>query len=764
LAAVLAACAGLAHAQPSAKPGPYNGHKLVRVEVRNAAELMRVNQIVTNVWDCVIGVGPLSVQVTPEQEAALVGLGLEPRVLVADVQRLLDAERAQIDAARVGNDIAWFSTYRTLTEINTRVDQLAATSGGIATTFSIGTSVEGRQIRGIRFSAPDQPGNPRSSRPAVLVHGGQHAREWVNHMTTTFVADQMLEKYLTGDPRMAAILSRVEMIVIPVVNPDGYEFSWTAGNRLWRKNRRPNAGGTIGVDLNRNWGFQWGGEGASTNPGNDTYRGPSAFSEPETSAMRDFVIANPRIAANIDFHSYSQLILSPWGYTSALPLDAALFDDLNDRLADGIQSVNGLRYTAGPAYTTIYPASGVAPDWMWGARGILSWTIELRDNGTNGFVLPADQIIPTARENFEAVLRLAEFVREPVRWSFRSGLPQIAQTGLTVDVKPTIQSGSEIVVPATTKLYQRTSPGAGFSVSNLSALGDSTYQGILAPGSCHQVTQFYFEAQTQLGTVVRYPADAPASVLEVRWGELVQVFSDNMETDRGWSTSAPGDTATSGLWERGIPQATAAQPGNQVTPGGQFCFITGAAAGGSVGAFDVDGGATTLTSPAINGLPSVPYPVIYDATLTYWRFFSNNAGSNPNTDAMLVQLSSNNGATFRELEAITTTTPDWTRREQILPASDISSAMRLRFIASDLGGGSIVEGAVDDVSLRILYCPPDLDINRDENEDLTDAQLLAQVVVGLISREPGWLEGDINGDGNVDITDAQIIAILVSGG
>lgn len=762
--AMMVGAAGLARAQESAPPGPYHGQKVVRINVRSAAELMRVNQIVTNVWDCRIGVGPLHVQVTPEQEAALVGLGLEPEVMVPDVQALLDAERAQIDQTNMQRDIAWFATYRTLTEINTRLDQLAAANPTLASTVVLGNSLEGRPIRGIRFSAPDLPGNPRSGRPIVLINGGQHAREWVNHMTSMFVADQMLERYAAGDARIRAAMERCEVIVVPVVNPDGYEFTWTPNNRLWRKNRRPNPGGSFGVDLNRNWGYEWGGQGSSGTQNNETYRGPTAFSEPESQALRDFVIANPRIAAHIDFHSFSQLILSPWGYTSQLPPDRPLFAQLDDMLADAIESVNGLRYTSGPAYTTIYPAAGVAPDWMYGARGIISWTIELRDTGTNGFVLPADQIIPTASENFEAVIRLAEYAANPVRWSFPAPIPTIGRAGQALPLTVTIQSGSQAVSPATAILKYRVQPyGSGdFATVPLAPVSGTTYGVQLPAGVCHQTTDFYFEVQTQAGSTVRFPADAPASVLSVRWGEVQTRFADTMETERGWTIGAPGDAATVGIWERAVPQATAAQPGNQVTPGGQFCFITGAQAGTGVGSFDVDGGATTLTSPRIDAVPPGRFPSVFQTTLVYSRWYSNNGGANPNSDSMPVQISTNDGATWSDVEVVSENAGAWVRRE-VAMSGELSNQTRLRFIARDLGAGSIVEAAVDDVSLTQLVCPPDIDINRDENEDLLDAQNLAQVVVGLIQPGPDWLEGDIDGNENVDLQDAQWIAIIVLG-
>src|SRR5205085_9403103 len=145
---------------------------------------------------------------------------------------------------------------------------------------------------GLRITGPGSTTN----RPAGLWWGGQHAREWATVPLPEYCAEQLLTKYAT-DPHIQGLVNSVEFIFVPIMNPDGYDYTWTT-TRLWRKNRHSGIAGcgtTVGVDLNRNWGYQWGGEGASTACNNETYRGPSAFSEPETQVMRNFVQANPRI-------------------------------------------------------------------------------------------------------------------------------------------------------------------------------------------------------------------------------------------------------------------------------------------------------------------------------------------------------------------------------------------------------------------------------------------------------------------------------------
>lgn len=243
--AIVAAMAVPALAQHEPPPGPYVGHQLVRVSVQTAAQRDAALGIATTAWNCTPGLRDLDLQVTPEQLDALRAMGLAPEVVLPDVQAFLDAAQAENDAARMQRDASWFGAFKTLAEIHARLDQLAAQYPAICTTFVAGQTLEGRDIKGLRITGPDQPGNPRSTRPAVLYNACQHAREWATPMTVMWIADRLVETYGT-DARLSWYVNNLEVIIIPVVNADGYEFSWGQGNRLWRKNRRPNAGGLPG--------------------------------------------------------------------------------------------------------------------------------------------------------------------------------------------------------------------------------------------------------------------------------------------------------------------------------------------------------------------------------------------------------------------------------------------------------------------------------------------------------------------------------------
>ena len=745
-------------AAPVAAPGPvetYTGRSVLRVETRTPAELMAVMALAEDVWTHTPRVGPLDVMVTPDRAGAVrayaAARGLPVEVMIPDVASAVREERARIERSNLARGLGWYEDFKDLTQVYAKVDELVAAHPAMASQAVIGQGHEGRPIRVLRISAPDSPENPRAGRRQVIFTGTQHAREWVSPMTVMYIAETLLNAY-GSDPDVRAAMDSIEFLIVPVVNPDGYTFSWT-NQRMWRKNRRNNGNGSFGVDTNRNFPYQWGGEGASGNTGNDTYRGPSAGSEPETQAVMALANAAPRLDAHIDFHSYSQLILSPWGYTSSLPPDAALFDDLNARMASAILATWGQTYVGGPSYTTIYPASGVMPDWMYGARGALSWTIELRDTGQFGFILPADQILPCAQENFNAVMELAGFVQSPVSISFPGGIPSERPAGAPASFGVTVSAWNDTVASAA--LWYRRAGEAAFVSAPLESLGGTAYRATLPASSCGVVTEFYIEASGVSGRSGRAPAGAPGVFFASSAADRVVVFADACEGVNGWAVGAPGDAATTGLWSNDVPQATAAQPGNQVTPGGARCWITDGRAGAGVGTYDVDGGATTLTSPRFSALGPSGW-INPRVTLAYWRWYSNDRGSNPNTNSMPVLISNDDGATWSPVELVAENAGRWVEKRWDLAGVGgggvvPTDRMRLRFVARDLTG-AIVEAAVDEVSVAVTGCPPNpADFNGDGFIDFFDLDAFIECFEGGAC--PEGKTADFNGDGFIDFFD-----------
>ena len=379
----------------------YDNYKLVRTQLNSQDQLQTMLSISQDHWTESAGIGPVEFSVSPRGMQALDASGIQYEVLIDNLQAMIDAERRRLDKADPLAAGGWFADFKDYDAANAYLNELAALRVDITEVFEVGTSLEGRAINAIRITGPGQ------NKPVVLLNGCQHAREWVAVMIPMYIADQLIREYGI-DPIITDLVDRVEIVIIPIVNPDGYEYSWDV-DRFWRKNRRPNGGGSFGVDLNRNWDFGWGGEGSSGNPNSQIYRGVAPFSEPESAAMRDFYQANPQIVANIDFHSYSQLVLQPWGYSPDLPDDHIALDSLGGEMASIITSVNGESYVNGPVYSILYPASGISIDWTYGDQGVFSYTIELRDQGFYGFVLPPEQIIPNAQEIFPAMLHLLEW-------------------------------------------------------------------------------------------------------------------------------------------------------------------------------------------------------------------------------------------------------------------------------------------------------------------------------------------------------------------
>jgi len=202
--------------------------------------------------------------------------------------------------------------------------------------------------------------------------------------------------------------------IAPILNADGYEYTWT-GDRNWRKTMSPNAGNPkcFGTDPNRNWAFHWGEAGTSTNKCSESYQGPSAASEVEVQAIQSFICdRKATLKGYVNFHAYSQLWMSPWGWTDALPADYTKQNGLSASVTKAITAVHGTKFEYGPISTTIYPASGSSADYTYGVCGIkYSYGVELRDTGRYGFLLPADQIVPSGEEILAGVVAMANYIK-----------------------------------------------------------------------------------------------------------------------------------------------------------------------------------------------------------------------------------------------------------------------------------------------------------------------------------------------------------------
>jgi hypothetical protein len=250
-----------------------------------------------------------------------------------------------------------FGPYYTYDEMVAAIDEIHADHPGITNKVDIGTSIQGRTIWAMKVSD-----NPliEEGEPQTLFTSVHHAREPIGCSILIDFLNTLTDNYGV-DPMITFIVENREIWVVPVVNPDGYVINEIVPDGMWRKNRRDNGGGSFGVDINRNYGFQWGYDdyGSSPYPDDDDYRGTGPFSEPETHAIRDLVTGHEFVIA-LNYHSYGNLLLFSWGYDDFYTPEDAIFRNL----AKDFTPING--YTSGTSWEVSYNTNGTANDWMYG--------------------------------------------------------------------------------------------------------------------------------------------------------------------------------------------------------------------------------------------------------------------------------------------------------------------------------------------------------------------------------------------------------------
>jgi hypothetical protein len=545
--------------------------------------------------------GRVQITATATEVRAIRALGFEVNEIP-----LPAAASGPVALAFPANDALYHDYAEMVAEINT----LVASKPAIAQKLSIGTSYEGRDMPLIKIS--DNVGTDEAE-PEVLFNAHQHAREHLTVEMALYILHLLIDNYGT-DSRITNLVNSREFWIVPDMNPDGGEYDIATGTyRSWRKNRQPNSGSSnVGTDLNRNWSFQWGCCGGSSgSTGSETYRGPSAFSAPETQRLRNFVNSRvvggvQQIKSHIDWHTYSQLVLWPYGYTTAntTPTLNAVNQSAFAALGQAMAATNG--YTPEQA-SDLYIADGTIIDWMWATHGIFSYTIEMYPGPSGsggGFYPPDEQIVTQTTRNREAVLLFSEYA-------------------------------------------------------------DCVYRIINRQDLC---------------------GGSPGTT----------VYSDNFESATGWATNPLGtDTATTGLWERGVPQATNSSGAKQLstTVSGTNDLVTGRLAGAAAGDHDIDGGLTSIRSPAI----TLPSSGTLTLSLSYYLAHGSNSSS---ADFFRVSVVHNGGTTavFTRNGAASDVDAVWAATSANLTPY-AGQSVRILIEATDASTASLVEAAVDNVTI-----------------------------------------------------------------
>lgn len=383
----------------------YDNHTLYKLKPKTENQLDVLKKLYfendkLDFWSAPVAIGKeLSVVITPALKSQFINIlqqnDIESEISIENIQSVIDQQTVKSFQARSGSKMLW-DTYYTLDGIYNWLKDLAEEHPGVVTLIKGGSTYEKRDILGIKISHG-------SGKKNVFIEGGIHAREWISPATVNYITNELL---YSDYPETKAAATEFDWYIFPVTNPDGY--AWThEEDRLWRKNRRP-YGEEFGVDLNRNWNSNWGGLGTSDIPSSNNYAGPGPFSEIETRSIATLIEElAPQMELYLSFHSSGQLLLIPYGNTTD-PLDN-YYDAIKiGRRAMGSLSVRyGTQYTAGNIAEAIYFATGTSMDWVKERLHVpLVYCYELRDRGTYGHLLPADQILPNSEEVMDSLLAM----------------------------------------------------------------------------------------------------------------------------------------------------------------------------------------------------------------------------------------------------------------------------------------------------------------------------------------------------------------------
>ncbi|QEU58011.1 Ecm14 [Kluyveromyces lactis] len=312
----------------------------------------------------------------------------------------------------------FFDEYRDLDTIYTWLDLLQLSFPDLVTVEWTGQTFEGRDLKALHISTNNVEKNP--DKKTIIITGGVHAREWVSVSTVCYTIFQLLTRYGKSKTE-TRFLDHLDFLIIPVFNPDGYVYTWTH-DRLWRKNRQqtyfPRC---FGIDIDHSFDFQW--TGSNDFPCSESYSGESPFEALEAESWDEYVNkakSEYNIHGYLDFHSYAQEVLYPYGYScDALPRDLENLLELSYGLSKAIRRKSGKGYhvlsSCEDRGSDLQPGlgSGSALDYMYHHRAYWAFQLKLRDTGNHGFLLPPKFIVPVGEEIYAAVQYFCEFILNP---------------------------------------------------------------------------------------------------------------------------------------------------------------------------------------------------------------------------------------------------------------------------------------------------------------------------------------------------------------
>ncbi|KAK4151309.1 hypothetical protein C8A00DRAFT_17284 [Chaetomidium leptoderma] len=429
----------------------YRNDVVVRFNVTNSEEEGALAQAVQQMFLDVWAFTPdyVDVRLDKDDVSALLTLlpnSLQPSVLMSDVAAAVWAtypstavgksrfESSMTDAAKmrtsldgVGN--IFFQDYQTLAVITSWMRLLEAMFPSIASMTSIGKSYEGRDVYALRVGAHHNDGEVKGPRRTILITGGLHGREWISTSSVNYLLWSVLTSY-DKDSMITKLLEHFDIVFIPVLNPDGYEYTWQT-DRLWRKSRQQTKMRFCrGLDLDHAFGYGWDATKHQADPCSESYGGDQPFQAVEASELAKWAKNETqngvKFEAFLDLHSYSQQVLFPYAHTCSIdPPNRENLEELAVGLAKAIRLSSGEPYTVTSAcegaVAQTYSASdslprvetggGAAIDWFYHElQARYSYQIKLRDTGSYGFLVPSDNIVPTGEEMLSALKYLGDYL------------------------------------------------------------------------------------------------------------------------------------------------------------------------------------------------------------------------------------------------------------------------------------------------------------------------------------------------------------------
>ncbi|KAL5246851.1 hypothetical protein ACHWQZ_G018898 [Mnemiopsis leidyi] len=399
----------------------YRGDKVYRLSLSTEVDVKDILSFITETrdyldyWQTELHVGGhVDVRLSRQQDELLSShhlRNISHTVQIEDVQKLLNKVshygRGRTKRSTSDDEADYsYTRFNNPAATHREMYRLAAQYPNLTRLVGVGSTHQGRPLLVMEIGLKKE-----RNCPMVWVDGGLHAREWITVAATMLFIKKLLEGYGT-DPYITDMLDSTKFAIQPLANPDGYAYSWNS-ERLWRKNRSPTSVAWCkGVDLNRNFDINFGGQGASDFSCSEIYNGPNAFSEHESKGIARYLSSvRHKLLGYFSLHSYGQMWLTPLSYTRKKVTDRTEHLDVAHIATRKIKEATGQKYSYGPATALMYVTSGDSSDWVYSELNCShTYGIELGDMGRYGFLLPPSHIRPTSNVILSGVLAAVEVI------------------------------------------------------------------------------------------------------------------------------------------------------------------------------------------------------------------------------------------------------------------------------------------------------------------------------------------------------------------